>query len=140
MTTAHAYCVFPCANCGVEILLPFAMLETPIASPGDPSTDFVAVAVSCPECKDVAMHQVKRRNSPLPAESGDRLEWLIRDGDYCFVASLQCAKEDCDTQLAVFAPRNGPMTDEEKAADRATWTWAGLRCPRGHAIPKPVKK
>jgi len=135
----NPYCLFPCAKCGSSTLLPFATLQTPMTDLNNPSSDFPAVAVSCPECKYVATHQVKRAGV-FQEGSGDRLVWLDRDQDYGFAAQLECEMEDCGERLTVFAPRSRQMSPEEKAADVATWHWDELRCPSGHVIQKPRTK
>src|SRR4051794_5115170 len=109
MTNLDPHCVFGCSKCGERILLPYAMLQTPIAAPTDPSSKSVAVIVSCPECRHVEAHRVKNLN-PNSEDSGGELVWLPHSDGYSFLSTLACGKQGCEPQLAVFAPRSHPMT------------------------------
>jgi hypothetical protein len=91
--------------------------------------------VACESCKRV--YQVETLLS-RPTPSG--LSPYNPDAPmHVFRMNVLCGVTGCETPLSVIAVRNRNTSAEALLAESAGWTWEGLICPSGDAIPDRKK-
>ena len=139
MTGLYMHYLFHCKKCGFPTQIPTRTIGDPFGPPELRSSNAPFVALSCSSCKHVDMY-VLMGNQPLPHSGSDMAVLSPQAEVYGFVKWLECEEESCRTPLPIYAVRKPGMTDEEKLADIATWSWENLTCYKGHPIPLPQKK
>ena len=117
-------------------MLPHKSLGHMFGDPEFRTIDAPAAIVVCPYCKQVQTCWYPNATEEMPSAS-DRAILLSHSVDTVLVGWLKCEEEGCRIPLPLFVQWSPTTVEEVREADVKTWIWEGLRCQRGHAIPKP---
>lgn len=118
--TESCFYHFLLCECGRTLQLPVSALEKLAEHPSIRTTENFSVGVSCHGCKQIRIYGLTGNTRLEPMQE-------FRE----FLELLRCDEQNCRTPLKILAVRSADMTDEEYAADVASWIWDELRCPRG---------
>jgi hypothetical protein len=125
-----------CSNCGFPFLLPADILEESFWDSDSAPNNVLAIGVVCHHCKCVDRYFLDRNH---PQYNPRNQAWILdtRSEDTVLVAILECGEASCESRLPLFAYWNPSIGAEERSADTLRWRWEHLKCPDGHAVPRP---